>query len=70
MATMNTKQAPERLAYSLDDAAHAAGISRAGLCRFIAAGAVPCRQLGGKRVILADDLRAWLHALPEGGDAA
>jgi excisionase family DNA binding protein len=55
-----------RLAYGVDDACTALSLSRPTLYRLMAAGAIPYRQCGGRRLILATDLQRWLESLPEG----
>lgn len=61
--------ASQRLAFSVDDACHALSLSRPTLYRLMAAGAIPYRQCGGRRLILAEDLQRWLESLPEGAHA-
>ena len=59
----------ERLAYSIETAADASGLSRATLCRLIADGTLRSTKVGRRRLIPA----TALHALVEGaltGDAA
>ncbi|QDO99096.1 helix-turn-helix domain-containing protein [Ferrovibrio terrae] len=52
------------LAYSLDKAAQLSGRSRRQLYRHIESGALIARKDGFRTIVLADDLRAWLDALP------
>lgn len=61
--------ASQRLAFSIDDACNALSLSRPTLYRLMAAGAIPYRQCGGRRLILAADLQRWLDSLPEGSQA-
>lgn len=53
-----------KLAYPLPEAAELAGTSLAVLRRKIAAHDLTVRYIGHKPVILADELKAWLEALP------
>jgi excisionase family DNA binding protein len=53
------------LAYSVPDAAGVAGVSRAHLYRAMHAGDLPSVETGSRRVILHDDLVAWLHGQRE-----
>lgn len=59
----------QRLAFGVDDACNALSLSRPTLYRLMAAGAIPYRQCGGRRLILAADLQRWLESLPEGAQA-
>jgi len=57
-----------QLAYTVDEAAQASATSKATIHRAIAAGELTVRYVGPKKskiVILAEELTAWLHALPE-----
>jgi len=56
---MNTK-----LAYSIPEAAEVASTSVSVLRRKIAANDITVRYIGSKPVILAEELNAWLTALP------
>jgi len=53
-----------KLAYSLPEAAEIASTSVAVLRRKIAANDITVRYIGHKPVILAEELTAWLEALP------
>lgn len=53
-----------KLAYSIKEAVEATGISRAALYQDIAAGKLATRKRGASTIILADDLNAYLAALP------
>jgi excisionase family DNA binding protein len=53
------------LAYSVPDAAEMAGVSRAHLYRAMHVGDLPSVKTGSRRVILHDDLVAWLNAQRE-----
>lgn len=51
---------PEKVAYSIPEAAAAASFSRAGLYREIAAGRLGRIKIGKRTLITAEALRAWL----------
>lgn len=56
-----------KLAYSVDEAAEVSSLSRSVIDREIRAGNLQARaggQKGGKALILADDLLAYLRGLP------
>ena len=59
-----TADVKEKLAYSIAEAASAVGVSKDTIQRAIATGDLAVRYVGSKRVVLADELGAWLHALP------
>jgi excisionase family DNA binding protein len=48
------------LAYSIPDAAKRIGISRSGLYVLIQRGELPTAKIGNRRLIIDDDLRAYL----------
>jgi excisionase family DNA binding protein len=50
----------ERLAYSMEDAAKAAGVSRSFIYTEAAAGRLVTRKLGKRRLVHIDDLNAWI----------
>jgi excisionase family DNA binding protein len=52
------------LAYGIADAARALGIGRSSLYRLIAGGQLEARALGGRTVVPAASLHAFLAALP------
>jgi excisionase family DNA binding protein len=52
------------LVYSVPDAVKAAGIGRTSVYQAIAAGELKAVKHGRRTLILADDLRAYLAALP------
>jgi excisionase family DNA binding protein len=56
--------ANEPLAYMPRDAARLAGVGRTFLYLEIKAGRLRARKAGARTLIAADDLRAWLEALP------
>jgi excisionase family DNA binding protein len=53
-----------RLAYRIDDAAAAIGISRSTLFEYIKDGRIPSRKIGASTVIRHRDLEAFLDAAP------
>ncbi|SFU39016.1 transcriptional regulator, AlpA family [Methylobacterium sp. 174MFSha1.1] len=58
------RRPPEPLAYRVDDAAAATGISRSKVWDLIAQGKIPAWKLVGSTIILRTDLEAYLSALP------
>jgi excisionase family DNA binding protein len=48
------------LAYSIPDAAKRIGISRSGLYLLIARGEIPIAKVGGRTLLIDEDLRAYL----------
>jgi excisionase family DNA binding protein len=54
----------ERLAYSPDEAFKLAGIGRSKGYAEIKAGRLRAKKLGRRTLITAEDLQAWLQALP------
>lgn len=60
---MNTL-APTVLAYGIPDACTALGIGRTRLYALIAEGRIEARACGGRTLIPADSLRAFLASLP------
>jgi excisionase family DNA binding protein len=52
------------LAYGIGPAAEAAGVGRDTLYRAIGRGELTARKVGARTVILADELKRWLAALP------
>jgi len=55
----------DKLAYPLPEAAEMAGTSLSVLRRQITANNLSVRYIGSKPVILAEELKAWLAALPD-----
>lgn len=55
----------EQLAYTISEAVTASRRSRSTLYLEIQAGRLKARKHGGRTLILASDLKAWLEALPE-----
>ncbi len=63
-----TQLPPNAVAFSLDDAAKAAGgVSRSLIYNEMRAGRLASKMIGRRRVIPADALRAWVAAAPDGG---
>jgi excisionase family DNA binding protein len=54
----------EKLAFSAQEAAAAIGVGRTRFYEMLAESALKSRKMGRKRVILRDDLLAWLKGLP------
>jgi excisionase family DNA binding protein len=54
----------DRLAYSIAEACAVAGIRRTTLYKEIRSGDLRAVKIGGRTVILADDLRRWLNRRP------
>lgn len=52
------------LAVSIKDACALSGLSRASLYRVIAAGGLRPRKLGARTIIIVEELRQFLLALP------
>ena len=62
---MTARTAPrEPLLYSVSQAAAALGISRASVYALLRDGRLTARYLGSRRYVHADDLRAFVDALP------
>jgi excisionase family DNA binding protein len=54
----------ERLAYSVAEACAVAGIRKTTLYKEIRSGDLRAVKIGGRTVILVDDLRHWLNGRP------
>ena len=54
----------QKLAYSVDEAAEATSICKSALYEDIAAGRLEKRKRGSRTIILADELRRYLAAIP------
>lgn len=71
---MKRRSEPRRpadpLAYRVDDAAAAIGVSRSKVWELIARGEIVARKLDGSTIILRDDLQTYLDGLPETGAPA
>jgi excisionase family DNA binding protein len=59
-----------KLAYSADEAAAVTSLSKTKIWEAIAAGRLIARKDGGRTIILATDLGAYLEALPTTKEAA
>ena len=55
---------PRRLAYGIPEAASMLSVERSTLYRHAKLGRITIRKLGGRSVILSDDLAAYLRELP------
>jgi len=55
---------PAKLAYSIPEAVAATSFGKTVLYEDIAAGILPARKRGNRTIILAEDLKAYLAALP------
>jgi excisionase family DNA binding protein len=55
----------EKLSYSIPEAVQITGICRSRLYQEIGQGRLRMIKCGRRSAILADDLRQWLHTLPE-----
>lgn len=59
---MQTVTSANKLAYSIPEAVAATGIGRSTLYQHIKAGALIVTKIGGRTVIRAEHLTAWLDA--------
>ncbi|ADU14142.1 helix-turn-helix domain-containing protein [Asticcacaulis excentricus] len=57
---------PEKLAYSIHEAILATGLGRTFLYDRMMSGELKSRKLGGRRVILKNDLMEYLNSSPPG----
>lgn len=57
---------PEKLSMSIDEAASAIGLTRRGVLACIRSGSLKCFKIGNNQLILADELRAWIHIQANG----
>lgn len=60
----------DKLAFSISEAVRVSGLGRTKLYEEISAGHLPVRKLGSRTLVLAEDLRAFLKALPAKGQEA
>ncbi len=58
---------PEKLAFTMKEAAAALGIGRTTLWRAISDGKLVALKLGGRTLIPADALRQWVASMPRRG---
>lgn len=56
----------ETLAISIVEAARRAGLSRSSIYAAIKRGELKIKKAGRRSLILLEDFKAWLSALPEG----
>lgn len=55
----------DKLAYSVHEAAQATGLSRARIYQLVAAGQLPARGVGTRRMVIRrSDLQAFIDGLP------
>jgi len=59
-----------KLAYTVDEVTAATGIGRSSIYEDLSAGLLKARKRGRTTIILAEDLAAWLAAMPAFGEAA
>lgn len=65
MGKLNTTEADEQLAYSINDGARRANISRAEMYRILKRGDLRAKKQGRRTVVLHADLQAYLANLPD-----
>ncbi|WP_298090013.1 helix-turn-helix domain-containing protein [uncultured Sphingomonas sp.] len=70
MGKLNTTEADEQLAYSINDGARRANISRAEMYRILKRGDLRAKKQGRRTVVLHADLDAYLSGLPDYSPAA
>ncbi len=51
---------PPKIAYSIKEAAHASSLGRSSIYNAIRSGRLQARRVGGRTVILADSLHAFI----------
>ncbi|MEW6273265.1 MAG: helix-turn-helix domain-containing protein [Thermodesulfobacteriota bacterium] len=61
-----TEQVVTPLAVAVAEAARLVGVSRSALYDLVSRGELPTARIGRRRVVLLEDLRAWLRAQREG----
>lgn len=54
----------ERIAYRPLEACKVTGIGRSGLYEALKSGALRSHKIGRKRLIMRDDLQAWIKGVP------
>jgi excisionase family DNA binding protein len=55
---------PDAIAHTIADAVKASGLGRTTLYELIGAGKIEARKAGGRTLIPADSLRAYIASLP------
>lgn len=56
----------EKLSLSVDEAARATGMTRRGVLACISSGSLKSFKIGNNQLILAEELRTWLHIQANG----
>ena len=56
---------PEKYAMTIAEAAELSGLGRTTLYQLSAAGKLPFKKCGARTIVLADDLKRVLQALPD-----
>jgi excisionase family DNA binding protein len=69
MQNMNETVGFPRIAYQIDDAAAAVGVSRPRIYNAVRDGEITARKAGRATLIEADELRRWIRSLPTRGRA-
>jgi excisionase family DNA binding protein len=64
MPTKPTSEPPPRLAYTLNEAAEAIGVSERQVRRYIADGTLTAKRPGGRVIIPVEALKAFLKSAP------
>lgn len=67
---MSIPQQPTALSVSVREAAALTSLSEYEIRSAVNAQELPASRRGTRIIILTDDLRTWLHALPKVGDVA
>lgn len=62
---MQMDKAVAKLSYSIPQAVAATGIGRSTIYKHIKAGTLRATRIGGRTVILAEHLTAWLNSFAE-----
>lgn len=53
---------PIKEAYTIDEASRASGLSYTKVAKLVQDGCIPCIQIGRRKLILPDDLKAFLES--------
>jgi excisionase family DNA binding protein len=64
---MQNENVGDRIAYQIDDAAVAVGVSRPRIYNAVRDGEITARKAGRATLIEADELRRWIRSLPTRG---